>query len=70
MKPQRLTGLGSRAWLGRFFFTALGVIAVAVASVGNSMAMQRLWAEVAGLQLELSAMQKTRQLSPPPHQSQ
>ena len=47
-------GIGSIGWLGAFFlFTALGTLAMAVASVGNSLAIRRVRDEVAALRTEV-----------------
>lgn len=50
-----------------FFFTALGTLAMAAASVGNSLAVRALRSEVAELREAVAAMQnKPPQLQQPP----
>ena len=69
--PKHDTGVGSGVWLGWFFYvTAVAIIAMAAASVGNSLALRRLESEVSVLRANVAAMQNTLQKSPQPRQSQ
>lgn len=66
---RRLNGVVSTRWLGWFFFfTALGTLAMAVASVGNSLRMERLRAEVEELRAAVAAMQNMQPRSQQPPQ--
>ena len=56
-------------WAPFFFFTALGTLAMAAASVGNSLALQRLRAEVVELRATVAAMQNTPPQSQQPPQA-
>ena len=67
-KAQSARCLYRSGWAPFFFFTALGTLALAAASVGNSLALQRLRAEVAELRAMVAATQNTPPLSPQPPQ--
>ena len=63
-------------WAPFFFVTALGTLAMAVASVGNSVRIREAWAEVRALRAEVeelqatvASMQNTPPKLPPPPQA-
>jgi hypothetical protein len=67
-KKGRLPALHCGGWLGSSLFVmAFAVIVMAVASVGNSVKIERLRAEVAELRATVAAMQNMPQQSPRRH---